>query len=298
MMRNLRLLWIALGILAMPMFASAQTPNESLLIGPGDTVHVLVFEAPELEQVAKVTDTGEVRLTLGGTVNLMGVTPPAAADRIEERLKVRAFLLNPHVTVSVQHYATENVSVFGQVRAPGAYPIDTPRSLIEVLSLAGGLTDLAERNVTVRHHATGQEVKFFVSNDARIALREVPSVYPGDTVLVERGQMVYFLGDVGHPGGYVNTTNQARITALRALSLAGGTPPNAVPSHARLIRRGADETYTETTINLSAMQKGKQSDLLLQEGDIVYVPFSYIRNVAVNLSSLVAAATAAAVYQF
>ncbi len=81
------------------------------------------------------------------------------------------------------------------------------------------------------------------------------------------------------------------------LALAGGTPPTAVPSNARLIRRtGTGDGYTETKIQLSDMQKGKIPDMQLQPDDMIYVPFSYLKNVAVNASSVVAAAGAAAVY--
>ena len=93
-------------------------------------------------------------------------------------------------------------------------------------------------------------------------------------------------------------TNDSKLSAVQAISLAGGTPPNAVPSHSRLLRKQADGTRVEIPLQLSAMQKGKQPDMPLQADDIIYVPFSYIRNMAVGAGSLVGATSSAAIYKF
>jgi polysaccharide export outer membrane protein len=69
-----------------------------------------------------------------------------------------------------------------------------------------------------------------------------------------------------------------------------------VPSHARLVRKKPDGTYESRNIQLSSMQKGHKPDFLLQPDDIVYVPYSYLRNIGVNLSGLLAAATSSAIY--
>jgi len=80
--------------------------------------------------------------------------------------------------------------------------------------------------------------------------------------------------------------------------LAGGTPPSAVPSHTRLVRKQRDGSYVEIDVQLSAMQKGKSADIQLQADDILYVPFSYLRNMAMGVDTLVAAAASASIYRF
>lgn len=272
--------------------------KESLTIGPADMLHVKVLEAPELEQTARVTDNGTLPLIVGGNVKVVGLTPFEAAHAIEEALVAGHYLLTPHVSVTIQQPATQNVTVLGQVHAPGSYPIGTPRSVLEVLSLAGGLNDTADRKVTIQRHGTGEKTEYFLSNDSKAALDTAPLIYPGDTLIIPKADVVYMLGDFNRPGGYAITTNNSKITALQALTMAGGTPPNAVPSHARLIRKQADGTYTEMPLQLSAMQKGKQQDIPLQADDIVYVPFSYLRNIAVNVGGLIASASSAAIYRF
>src|SRR5271163_588168 len=274
----------------------AQT--ESLTIGPGDMLHLKVLEAPELEQSSRVSDAGALTLILGGKVQVAGLTPAEAAIAVERVLVEGHYLLTPHVSVTTEQTATQNVTILGQVRTPGSYPIATLRPILDVLALAGGLNDVAQRKVTIQRHASKERVDYVLSNSANAALDANVPVYPGDTVLVPKADVVYVLGDVNRPGGIAIVTNDSKLSALQALSLAGGTPPNAVPSHARLIRKQADGSHVEQPLQLSAIQKGEEPDIALQSDDIIYVPFIYARNMAAGAGSLIGATSSAAIYRF
>ena len=287
-----------LAILLFAAWAGAQQP-ESLLIGPGDLLHVQVFDTPELEQKsARVTDAGELPLLLGGNVKVDHLTPAEAARSIEKALVNGHFLLRPQVTVTVEEYATQKVSVLGEVKTPGAYAISTPRSVLDVLTLAGGLTELADRKILIQRKGTSEKAPYFVSNKADVAMDTAVRINPGDTLYVPKAGIVYVLGDVKTPGGYTMTNNEAQLSVLQLVARAGGTNNSAVPSHARLMRKTGESSFTETPLQLSAMQKGKQQDQFLQPGDIVYVPFSYLRNFGLQGSGLVASASSAAIYRF
>jgi polysaccharide export outer membrane protein len=278
--------------------ACCRAQTESLTIGPGDLLRVKVLEAAELEQSTRVTDAGTLTLILGGSVKVAGLTPSQAALAIERALVDGHYLLTPHVSVMTEQTATQNVTILGQVRSPGSYPIATSRPILDVLALAGGLTDLADRKVTIQRHSSGERIVFVDANSAATALDGNVAVFPGDTVMVARAEVVYVLGDVNRPGGIAMVTNDSRLSAVQAISLAGGTPPNAVPSHTRLIRKQADGSHVEIPLQLSAMEKGKQPDIQLQADDILYIPFSYTRNIAVGAGSLVGATSSAAIYRF
>jgi polysaccharide export outer membrane protein len=260
-------------------------------------VHVQVLDTPDLEEHSRVTDAGELPLILGGKVKVAGLTPEQAARAIEKVLLDGNYLLHPQVLVTVEGYVTQNVSVLGEVKAPGPHAIDTPRSVLEVLTLAGGLTDIADRKIMIERHGTDEKVPYFFSNQPGVALDTSVKVYPGDTIIVPKAGIVYALGDVGRPGGYTMTNNEAAISVLELVARAGGTNHSAVPSHAKLIRK-TDSGYLEMPLPLSAMQKGKRADLPLLAGDIVYVPFSYLRNFGLQSAGLAAAAASAAVYRF
>jgi polysaccharide export outer membrane protein len=207
------------------------------------------------------------------------------------------FLLHPRVSVTVAEYATQKVSILGEVKAPGAYAINTPRSVIDILTLAGGLNEAADRKVVIERRASHDKVPYFVSNKADVALDSVVEVNPGDTLFVPKAGIVYVMGDVARPGGYTMTNNDAQISALQLIARAGGTNHSAVPSGARLIRK-AGASFTDTSLPLSAMQKGKQPDLQLEANDIIYVPFSYFRNFGMQSTGIVASVGSAAIYAF
>jgi polysaccharide export outer membrane protein len=272
--------------------------QDSLLIGPGDQVQVQVLEAPELQQTGRVTDDGTIPLLLGGNVKIAGMPPSGAASAIEHALIAGGYVLHPHVNVTVVRFATQDVSVMGQVHSPGSYFIGTPRTVVDVLALAGGVTELADRKITIERHATKEKVDYFLSNKASEALAGNVGVYPGDIVFVPKVDVVYVLGDVYRPGGFPMSTNDSKLTVLEVISLAGSTQPSAVPSHAKLIRKQPDGTYVEIHLPLSDMQKGKRTDMALAPDDIIYVPYSYIRNMGSGLTSLVAAASTATIYRY
>jgi polysaccharide biosynthesis/export protein len=278
--------------------ASCCAQTESLTIGRGDLLQIKILEAPELEQSARVTDTGMLPLVLGGSVQVVGLTPAEAALAVERVLIEGHYVLTPHASVTIESTATQNVTVMGQVHAPGSYPLETPRPILDVLALAGGLSDVADKKITIERHATKERLEFVVSNSAKDALNASVDVFPGDTIVVPKADVIYVLGDVNRPGGIAMVTNDSKLSALQAISLAGGTPPNAVPSATRLIRKQADGSHVEIPLQLSAMAKGKKPDVQLQADDIVYVPFSYARNMAVGAGSLVGATSSAAIYKF
>lgn len=295
MQRNHKSLFVlaVLGIFA----CAGVAQQESLLIGPGDLIQIHVFDTPELDQAVRVTDAGTIPLTLGGDVTITSQTPAEASHKIEKVLMDGRFLLHPRVSVVVTQFATQKVAVIGEVKMPGAYSIDTTRSVIDVLSLAGGLTELADRKITIERHGSHEKVMYFVANQAEAALDSAVTVTPGDTVYVPKAGLVYVLGDVARPGGYTMTNNDAQITVLQLVARAGGTNHSAVPSAARLIRK-TGASYSESPLPLSAMQKGKVPDQKLEANDIIYVPFSYLRNFGMQATGIAGSVGSAAIYKF
>src|ERR1700689_100489 len=200
---------------------SCWAQQESLLIGPGDLLQVDVMDTPEMEQQVRVTDDGSVPLAYVGSIHVAGQTPAAAAGMIQAALVEKHVMHRPQVTVRMMERATQDVSVLGQVHTPGTYSITTPQTILKVLSLAGGLTEEADRNVVVKRGKSSEQLKYYVSNVSEEALSGVVMVYPGDTVLVSRAPMVYVMGDVNRPGGYAITTNDAHLSVLQVIAMAG-----------------------------------------------------------------------------
>jgi polysaccharide export outer membrane protein len=286
-------------IMAVCVTAQSQVQQtESVLIRSGDLIHITVYEAPELDQRIRVGDAGTISLLLGGVTEIAGLAPAAAERVIERTLIVGHYILHPHVSIMVEQNTTQNVTVVGQVKSPGSYPIATPRSVLDVLALAGGLNDVADRHLMIERRDTNLRIPFFFSNDPSFAMDNAVTINPGDTIYVPHAEIVYVLGDVNRPGGFTKTTNDSKLTVLQTIALAGSTPSSAVPSHARLIRKTLDGGYINLPLPLGAMQKGKKPDIPLQADDIIYVPFSYFRAAASNIGGILASAAGAAIYQF
>lgn len=288
---------VSLLFVAAPFGALAADQN-TLLIAPGDLLHIQVADTPEMDEDARVTDLGMVPIVGIGDVKVAGLTPSDAETIVHDRLVDSHYLNHPQVSILVEEFATMPVSVIGEVKTSGAYPIATPRPILDVLALAGGLTPEANRHILIEHKGDQQHpLDYYVSNDGSKAIEQQVMVNPGDTIVVSRAGIVYILGDVNRPGGYVMSNNESQLTLLQGLALAGGVTRAAKQGHAHLIRKKPAGGFTDTELSLGDIQKGKQPDLALLPDDVLYLPFSFARNFALTGTSAIAASTAgAAVY--
>ncbi len=269
--------------------------SESLLIGPGDLLRISVLRESELDQRARVLDSGEVPLSLIGKVRVEGLTPAQAATRIAEKYRDGNLLLHPEVSVFVEEFATQAVTVLGEVAHPGTVRLNAPRTLIDVLSLAGGLMPDADRHIVLeRGGKDGERIRAFLPNRADDALNADILVRPGDVVIVPRAGIVYVLGDVAHPGGYV-MQNDSQLTVLQAIALAAGTSKTASERRVRLVRN-VDGMSQSIDLPLRDMERGRIPDVPLHPNDILYVPFSLAKNISLGLANITAAASSALIY--
>ena len=270
-----------------------------LRIGKGDLIQIDAFQEDSLKETVRVDDMGVVPLRIGGSVNVEGLTPAEASKRIEGILRDGGFLLDPHVLVTINEYVTQKVAVTGEVQKPGTFELTTPLPVNALIAMAGGITQLADRNVMVQRHGTGQVLTYFLPNNVEELQKLTIEIQPGDTLVVPKAKLVYVLGDVKVPGGYTMTTNDSRLSVLQLIARAEGTNNSAVPSHAKLIRKLPGGGYEKLPLPLSAMQKGNANDQQLEPDDIVWVPFSYIRSIAVSgVSGIPSSLASTAVYRF
>jgi polysaccharide export outer membrane protein len=290
-----RLITLMLPLLVL---STAHAQNESLRIGPGDRLHIQTYDTPEMDQHPLVGDDGAAPLLFLGKVMLAGSTVQEAADRISELLMTKQVMWHPQIEVTIEQYATQEVSITGEVLRPGNYTITTPRRILDVLAMAGGLSGLASRHVVIEHHGiNGGRTNYFISNDSTKALDDQAMIRPGDTIFVPRTGFVYVLGDVARPGGYPIVTNSGQESLMQAIALAGAANKTAVLSSVRLLRKNKAD-YVESTINLDKVQKGKATDIPLVADDVIFVPFSYGKNFILNGSGVAASIASAVLYTY
>ena len=232
-----------------------------------------VYDVPELTTKTRVSDTGNVDLPLVNEVHVDGLTVNEAEKAIEQRLDHGGFVRNPHVQLFVSQYMSDGASVLGEVVRPGVYPVLGEQSLFNVLSVAGGLSERAGKSITVTHKSTPDKpVVVTISRNLEDHPDSNVPVYPGDTIMVRRADVVYVVGDVTRPSGFL-MDNGGKLSVLQAIALAGGTTPTAKLSGARIIRKGP-EGVTEIPVSLKKLLQAKAGDVPLQADDILFVPAS------------------------
>jgi polysaccharide export outer membrane protein len=207
------------------------------------------------------------------------MTAARAGEAIEVHFRQNDILKDPHVAVTVLEYATQGVTVLGEVRNPGIYPLLGPHSLLDLISAAGGVTPNAGKAVSITHRADPEHPQV-VSLDSKASVNADlnPDIEPRDTIMVAHAGIVYVVGDVGKPGGFLIETND-HLTVLQAIALAQGTNKTAALNRARLIRKTSAERM-ELPVPLKKILASEVEDPMLADGDILFVPSSQEKNFA------------------
>jgi polysaccharide export outer membrane protein len=245
-------------------------------IHPGDSLSVQVFGDSTLTQNVTVLSDGTVEYPLIGRVAVAGRTPDDAAGVLAARL--RKYVRDPMVSVSILQLAQPNVLVLGDVKLPGKYQLRSEAKLTDAIAAAGGL-------VNVNGAFPDARVADARGNVTSVSLQNL--LQHGDTALdvpLSEGSVVYVPGRVQFTvevTGAVDHPGDVQLSEGDHLSVAiakAGNSQNAQAdlNHIRVIRVGPDGTETTTEYNLyDALQKGDpRADVALQKGDVVYVPQS------------------------
>ncbi len=276
--------------------SSTQPPAVAVPIASGDLLGVSVYDSPELTQKVRVEADGSVQLALIGATKVVGLTAQEAATLIAGELQRRNFLLQPQVNVLIEEYSSQGVSVTGEVQHPGVYSVLGSRTLLDVISMAGGLSSTADTNITIRRRSgTEENVSVNLKNDdAKASLANNVQVFPGDLIVVPRAGIVYVLGDVNRPGGFT-MQNNGKITVLQALAQAGGTNRSASMNGATLLSKGSSG-YVSKQIRIGDLVRGRGEDIELHPNDILYVPNSVLKSVGQSTQAIVTSIGSASIY--
>lgn len=286
----------------------------SYVLGPGDQI---VIQALDVEEISNnpipIGMKGDVTLPIVGRLHAAGLTVEEFEAQLNDRLG--KYLTHPQASVIVSEFASQPVSVLGAVKNPGVHQLQGRKTLAEILSLAGGTQDDAGYLVKItrrkewgriplpnaREDPTGQ---FTV---AEVDLRSIveaknPSanilIRPHDVISIPRAQLIYVIGQVRKPGGFVLRERES-VSALQALSLAEGLDHVAAPGNARIIRSGPDpKERTEVAVDLKKILEGKAPDIPLRPEDILFVPTSNGKAAALrSVEAAIATGTGIAIWR-
>jgi polysaccharide export outer membrane protein len=234
---------------------------------------------------------------MAGGIKVAGLTVAEAKRLIAQRLKESGVFKDPDISIVQQEYSTQGVTVVGEVQKPGIYSLVSPRMLPDVLSLAGGTTASAGRVITITHRGDSEPSRIVSLKDLVQSTPEAGQapveIIPGDTVVVSKAGLVYVIGDVAEPSGFV--MQEFDLTVLQAVALAKGTNLTAALDSSKIIRKGEDGRE-EIPVPLKKILAGQVSDVAMQEDDILFVPTSQGKSAMFKtLDAIVRIATGVAV---
>jgi polysaccharide biosynthesis/export protein len=257
---------------AFPQDKTARIPDYR--IGPRDLLEIKVFEAPELNQTVRVAEDGSITLGLVGKVDAAGLTVQDLEKKLAAVLDQK-YTKGAHVTVFVKEY--QKVTVLGGVGKPGSYELVGSTSILQVISLAGGLTPQAtNRSYVYRRDKDGRKTRIVVDLESLMNGNEAADIelYANDEVIIPVEQMltIYVYGEVKTPGA-IQFKESKRITLLQAIAQAGG--PNDWAAKARVTIKRKDKTTgreSNIQVNMKKIERNETPDVFLEAGDIVIVP--------------------------
>jgi polysaccharide export outer membrane protein len=268
--------------------------DQPYTLGPDDQIVVRALHADEIsDKPLRIEADGYITLPLVGRIRAEGLTSSQLQNVIADKLKV--LIEEPEVSVSLVEQQSQPVSVLGAVKNPGVHQLHGPKSVIEVLSIAGGVE--ADAGYAVRISRRSDQGPLPVPNAkpdmsgdfsvAELSLEEVMDgrqaagnviVRPHDVITVPRAKMVYAIGEVKKPGGFVLREKES-VSVLQVLSLAEGLNHTAGPGSARVLRPNPEGgERKEIPVNLNEILSGKRPDVMLQPDDILFVPNSMAKS--------------------
>jgi polysaccharide biosynthesis/export protein len=285
---------IAAWLLLQAAWAGLCAQPSGYVLGTDDLVTIQVVHVPEItDKPIRIGADGSVTLPLVGRVPAAGLSTVALQDALAKRFG--EYLQNPEVSVAIAEFRSQPISVAGSVNTPGVYQLQSGRTLLELVSLAGGAKSDASDTIRItrrvqcrpealpnaRPDRSGQ----FVVGE--VSLRELleatgpgvnVAICPGDAITLARAHLVYVLGEVHKPGGFILGDKEAS-SALEAISLAEGMLHTAAPAKAVILRPGDDGERQQIPVDLKAIMQGKEHDVPLHADDILIVPDSMSKNI-------------------
>jgi len=246
----------------------AAPDDSTYTLRPNDTIRLAVYEEPDLSGQVKILKTGQASFPLIGSVEIGGLTVAAASGKIRD-LYAKDYLVDPKLTLTVDEYATEFISVIGAVKVPGQIPMPVSGNLdiASAMATAGGLSESADPNNIQLVRASGATSTFSLGSvegpTGRIRLSS------GDRIIVNQssfvGKTVTVLGQVGRPGPLAFPVS-GRLDLVKAIAQAGGLTDLANPKKVTINRRGQ-----VIPLDFKAISQRGDQPFLLQPDDVVTV---------------------------
>jgi polysaccharide biosynthesis/export protein len=261
------------------MFAAAKmhTDPSDYLLGAGDLLQVTVFESKELKTTVRVSSRGYITLPLLGQIKVKGLTAREAEIEIEKGYRAK-YIKDPHVSVFVEEHMSKRVTLVGQFKQPGTYEYPSKQTLLDVMALAGGLTDKAGNMVQIRRHDVrpGEPNVLVIDLDQLIKVGRTDlnvSINGGDIIFAPEAGHFFVDGAIRRAGSY---PIREKLDLREALVTAGGIRPWGLKDSIVLIRDVEGKGRTGIDIDL---KNPDNYEIEIKDLDIIVVKTSSWGNI-------------------
>ena len=259
-----------------------QPPTGAFVLGPGDQLDMEMTGNPASRATVTVGLDGKIYYSLLPGIDVMGLTVDQARARVETELS--KYVIQSKVSMSLRVVGSEYVWLVGRMSRPGIYPMPGPMTLLEALTMAGGTASAPSTLSTVnladlRHSFVmrqGQVLPVnFVSLLQEGDMSQNIYLHPDDFVFIPSSlsQEIYVLGSVLSPR---TVPFSDPMTLISAIAGANGPAENAYLGHVAIVRGSLSQPEL-IEVDYNAVLRGKAPNVLLEPGDIVYVPLSPYR---------------------
>lgn len=293
----------------------APVAPSTFLLGPDDQI---IIQGPEMDELVnrpyRIDPDGYVSLPMLGRIKAMGMT----IGEFETQLNQVAskYVRDPQLVASVAEFHSQPISVVGAVNQPGAQQLQGKKTLMQVISMVGGFRSDAGNTLSIaRELQWGPLPLPNAANDptgkysiAEISIPELLQektpqlnilIMPNDVITVPVSETVYVVGDVHKPGGFLLGEHK-NMTVLQAVAMAEGISGTSDSKHSRIIHHAADSTLrSETPVNVKLILAGKEQDVPLDGGDILFVPGSLSKKAGLKtVEAAIQTASGLAIWRF
>jgi polysaccharide export outer membrane protein len=251
--------------------APSNVSSADYRIGTDDLLEITVFQADELKTQVRVSANGYIKMSLINAVKAEGLTVSELENEIAKKL--RKFMNEPQVSVFIREYKGQPISVLGSVKNPQVYFVTGQKYLIDMISMAGGLTPDAGNTCIVQTAGPkpGERMKAVIDLDALLvdgkSELNIP-VHSGDVIQVPKSGVFFVDGSVNSPGEF---PIRSGTTLTQAITTAKGLSFTAVHSDIKIFRDGGNAEREVITADYDAILAGKAQDVTLKDRDIVIV---------------------------
>jgi polysaccharide export outer membrane protein len=268
---------LSLSLLSIDLNAQTKTgtgQSYEYQIGAKDLLEISVFEVPELNITVRVSENGLVTLPLLGEVKAEGLNRADLEKKIATMLE-KNYLKNAQVTIFIKEFQSKKISVMGAVKDPGMHDLIGRQSLLQVISMAGGLDEQASDTVIIFRQFKNLSSQSLVIRLDDLLLKANPKynipIFPGDIINVPGNQYldIYVFGQVKNPGTVRMKKGSDEVTLLRAIA-------HRARRGKVLITRTVDGIEKKINVDVKDILRGNRKDFVLQAFDVVFVPESIL----------------------